>query len=252
MSKSNVFDILFLIGRPAAGKSEIIDFLKKSLPETRVESFHIGEFHEIDDFPMIWSWFEEDAILARSGHPRLHTFDDGYFTHNYLWNVLIERLELDYWKIAGDRSGNERPEDQATGTAIVEFARGAEHGGFAEAFSHFSPEMLERGAVMYIDVPFEESLRKNRKRYNPKRAHSILEHGLPDEKLHTLYGESDWEKFSGDDQEYLHIGETGAAGTRVPYAVFPNADDVTSGANPELGPRLSKVLGELWERYRRE
>lgn len=242
MSKNNVFDILFLIGRPAAGKSEIIDFLKKSPPETRVENFHIGEFHEIDDFPMIWSWFEEDAILARSGHPRLHTFDDGYFTQNYLWNVLIERLELDYWKIAGEGPGNE-----TAGTSIVEFARGAEHGGFAEAFSHFSAEMLERGAVMYIDVPFEESLRKNRKRYNPKKAHSILEHGLPDEKLHTLYGESDWEEFSGGDREFLHIGET-----RVPYAVFPNADDVTSGNNPELGSRLSRVLEELWNLYRRK
>ena len=238
MPENKVFDVLFLIGRPAAGKSEIIDFLKKSPLESRVENFHIGQFHEIDDFPMIWSWFEEDAILSRSGHPRLHTFDDGYFTQNYLWNVLIERLELDYWKIAG-----ERPEGTVDSTAIVEFARGTEHGGFTEAFSHFSSEMLGRGAVMYIDVPFEESLRKNRRRYNPAKAHSILEHGLPDDKLHTLYGESDWEEFSREDSEYLHVGDS-----RVPYAVFPNADDVTTGNNPELGPRLREVLGTLWER----
>ena len=69
------FDILFLVARPAAGKSEIIDYLKMTEKQERMSRFHIGEFVELDDFPMLWVWFEEDRILTELGHPRLHTDD---------------------------------------------------------------------------------------------------------------------------------------------------------------------------------
>lgn len=238
MDRANVFDVLFLIGRPAAGKSEIIDFLRKTDATERQHRFRIGEFTEFDDFPMIWSWFEEDRILHDLGKPRLHTDDKGYFTAEYLWNVLIRRLELDYRKAREDGAGFGSGE-----TAIVEFARGTEHGGFAEAFRNFTPEFLRRGAILYIDVPFEESLRKNRRRFNPKKPHSVLEHGLPDEKLEVLYGEVDWDTFTSGDSEYVDV-----QGVPVPYTVFPNADDVTTGPSPELGPRLEDTLSKLWQR----
>ena len=59
------FEILILLGRPASGKSEVIDHLKKTPVEERLARFHIGAFEEIDDFPMLWTWFEEDAILEK-------------------------------------------------------------------------------------------------------------------------------------------------------------------------------------------
>ena len=71
--EKNTFDIVLLIARPAAGKSEIIDHLKNTDLSTRIQQYHIGEFEEIDDFPMLWTWFEEDEILTRLGYPRLHT-----------------------------------------------------------------------------------------------------------------------------------------------------------------------------------
>ena len=234
----DVFNVLFLIGRPAAGKSEIIDFLKRTETEERRREFRIGDFTEFDDFPMIWTWFEEDHILTDLGKPRLHTDADGYFAHTYMWNVLIRRLELDYHKAVGDGADFGGKE-----TAIVEFARGTEHGGFAEAFSHFTPDFLNRGAILYIDVPFEESLRKNRRRFNPDKPHSILEHGLPDDKLSKLYGEVDWHGLTAGTDSCLEI-----QGVRVPYAVFPNEDDVTTGLSPELGPWLAETLTTLWER----
>jgi len=92
MDDQNTFDILLLIARPAAGKSEIIDYLKRTEPETRRQRFHIGRFGEIDDFPMLWTWFEEDAILAEMGRPRLHTTPDNYFKDHYLWDLLIRRI----------------------------------------------------------------------------------------------------------------------------------------------------------------
>ncbi len=236
---TETFKILFLIGRPAAGKSEIINFVKSLPAPERSTTCHIGDFREIDDFPMIWTWFEEDYILTRNGKPKLYTDKDGYFKFNYLWNLLIERLEMEYWKMEASSLTRRN-------TAVIEFARGRQHGGFSEAFSHFSEKLLQRAAVLYIDVSFEESLRKNRKRFNPDKPYSILEHALPDDKLKRLYGESDWPELSSADPDYLIL-----KGTRVPYIVFENKDDVTTKGGEALAGRLRRCLGELWEKYSR-
>ncbi len=131
-------------------------------------------------------------------------------------------------------------------TTLVEFSRGTEHGGYASAFSHLSPEILKRAAILYIDVCYEESLRKNRRRFNPNRPDSILEHGLPDAKLERLYRQVDWHEVSASDPRFLDI-----QGRKVPYVVFDNSDDVTSARGAQLGERLEEVLGMLWERYYR-
>ena len=231
------FKTLLLIARPAAGKSEVINYLKNTPVEDRIERFHIGSFTEIDDFPMLWAWFEEDALLARMGHPRLHTDSEGYFNQVYLWDVLIERIGLEYQKLMRDFTGD---------TVIIEFSRGAEHGGFQRAFSHLSDQILENLAILYIDVPWEESLRKNRQRFNPDRPDSILEHGLPDEKLEKLYKETDWSELTRNNPDFLTI-----KGYEVPYIVFDNSDDVTTGQGEALGDRLENLLQLLWSRYSR-
>jgi len=51
--EKKTFDFIILIGRPAAGKSEVIDYLKKIPLKERINRFHIGEFSEIDDFTII-------------------------------------------------------------------------------------------------------------------------------------------------------------------------------------------------------
>ena len=227
---------LLLVARPAAGKSEIIHYLKNTPVPDRIQRFHIGEFSEIDDFPMLWTWFEEDALLEKMGHPRLHTTPDGYFKHRYLWDLLIERIGLDYQKLMRDYTGD---------TVILEFSRGTEHGGFQSAFDHLSEEILEHLAIVYINVSWEESLRKNRQRFNPDRPDSILEHGLPDEKLEILYRETDWEAITHGHPEKINI-----KGFDVPYAVFDNEDDVTTAQGPALGKRLEETLARLWALYR--
>jgi hypothetical protein len=239
MKDQNTFDVLLLIARPAAGKSEIIDYLKRTEQETRRQRFHIGQFEEIDDFPMLWTWFEEDAILTKMGRPRLHTTADNLFKAHYLWDLLIRRICLEY-----DKRLRDNPDYHQQVTTILEFARGQEHGGFARAFEHVSGRVIQRAAILYIDVSYEESLRKNRKRFNPNRPDSILEHSLPDEKLERLYKESDWEQISAADPEFIAI-----QGLRVPYVVFENEDDVTTTRDEELGNRLAETLGRLWNLY---
>jgi hypothetical protein len=239
MKENALFDIILLIARPAAGKSEIIDYLKRQPPEARAQRFHVGQFDEIDDFPMLWAWFEQDALLEKMGHPRLHTDPEGYFIENYLWDLLIERIGLEYQKKLRDL-----PQAAGAFTTIIEFSRGAEHGGYRSAFAHLSRQILERAALLYVDVSWEESLRKNRKRANPDRPDSILEHSLPDAKLERLYKESDWEQVSRPDPHYLTI-----SGIQVPYVVFDNADDVTTQRGHALGLRLEQALQQLWALY---
>lgn len=239
MTDRQIFEILVLIARPAAGKSEVIDYLKNTPLQQRETRFHVGKLVEIDDFPMLWTWFEEDALLERMGHPRLHTDTDGYFVGEHLWHLLIERISLEYQKRQRDIRG--LAEEYTT---LIEFSRGSEHGGYRAAFEHLSREVVERMAVLYLDVPWEESLRKNRRRFNPDRPDSILEHGLPDDKLERLYRETDWQEVSAGDPAYLDI-----QGVKVPYAVFDNADDVTTARGDALGERLQQVSADLWQRY---
>jgi hypothetical protein len=238
--RKNTFAVLILVARPAAGKSEIIDYLQKTDLETRRARFHVGELDVMDDFPLLWAWFEEDDILSRMGKPRLHSDEDGYFKYPYLWHVLIERLSLEYGKRLRDH-----PNYHDRFTTIIEFSRGTEHGGYREAFPHLSEDILRRAAIVYINVSFTESLRKNRRRFNPDRPDSILEHALPDEKLERLYRQDDWKEFNTTDK-FVTV-----KGIRVPYVVFENEDDVTTARGEALGKRLEEVLERLWMLKRR-
>jgi hypothetical protein len=238
---TDIFDALLLLARPAAGKSEIMHYLKQTSPAARRERFHIGEIREVDDFPMLWTWFEEDDLLMQMGYPRLHSSPDGYFLGNHLWDLLIRRICQEYEKA-------KRDDDPAAPqvTTLVEFARGSEHGGWKSAFANLTPNLLKRAAILYIDVPYSESLRKNRRRYNPDRPDSVLQHGLADDKLERLYKDSDWSEVIAGQPEYLTI-----QGIQVPYVVFPNADDVTTPGGEPLGRRLEEKLGELWKKKQR-
>lgn len=233
----STFQTIILIGRPAAGKSEVIDFLKKTPLEERRRRFHVGEFHEIDDFPMLWAWFEEDAILEKvMKKPRMMTDADGYFLHDYQWHLLIERISLDYSKFLRDHEGDPDPP-----TAILEFSRGSEHGGFREAFQHLSEPILRTGVILYINVPYEESLYRNQRRFNPQRPDSILEHGLPDSKLERLYKDSDWEEISSADPSFIEI-----KGYKIPCAIFENEPEKTDDP-AKIAPHLEEVTARLWK-----
>ena len=244
--EKKTFEIIVLNGRPAAGKSEVIDYLKKIPVEERIERFHIGEFVEVDDFPFLWEDFEDDDILEEMGLPRLisnkefqykgKTYEGYVFKEKWYWNFLIKKINLHYTKLLRDDPDFYRNNK----TAILEFSRGSEHGGFKTAYDYLSEKILQKAVTLYIKVDFEESMRKNRRRYNPDKPDSILEHALEDIKMEMLYKGSDWEEFASN-PEYLQVKYF-----KVHYGVFDNMPEKTD--KPEvLGAHLEEVLTRLWQ-----
>jgi len=231
--------LLLLVGRPASGKSEIIDYLSRLEPEERRRRFHLGELEVVDDFPMLWSWFEEDQVLSELGKPRLHTTPDGYFLEPHLWDVLVRRVCLEHDKLRAADPGLE-----GRATVVLEFSRGSGHGGYARAFGHLSDPVAARACVLYVRVSFAESLRKNRRRFNPDRPHSILEHSLPDAKMERLYRDDDWAELAPEGAHTVMLN-----GHARPCASFENEDDVTTPGGEPLARRLEAALGRLWARW---
>jgi hypothetical protein len=180
---------------------------------------------------------EEDDILEELGQPRLHTDEKRNFKHNYLWNLLIRRICLEHSKFNRDN-----PDFQDENTIILEFSRGIQHGGYKGAFEHIDPEILSKMAIFFNDVSWSESLRKNRKRFNPDKPDSILEHGLTDQKLEFLYKKIDWKEITEDQSGYIEIKNI-----KVPFFVFDNEKDITSANDEVLGANLKTALGELWK-----
>ncbi|HUI08849.1 MAG TPA: hypothetical protein VL221_00910 [Bacteroidota bacterium] len=226
--------LLIITGRPAAGKSEVIDFLKKTPAGERRERFHIGEFEELDDFLYVWETFETDDILTRHGRERLWTDERYWFTDEFVWDLYLERINLEYRKkLARNGAYHE------TMTTIVEFARGGP-GAIAHALGCLHDEVLSRAAIVYIRVSYEESLRKNRRRARRGEEHSILYHSLPDEKMERYYRTNDWEDLEAADPSFVRVRDF-----RVPYAVFENEPEKTLDP-ASLGTELERVTRALW------
>ena len=236
----DTFDNIILIGRPAAGKSETIDYLKKAPDEERRKRFHIAPFEELDDFVYVWETFEIDDILARHGKERLLTTPDYYFKDPFVWNLFLERINLEYRKkLARD------PHYHDKHTTLVEFARGGEN-GFQEAFSYLHDDILKRAGIVYIRVSYEESCRKNRRRFRPDQADSILYHSLPDEKMEFYYKTNDWDRIAPEPQGFIQVRNF-----QVPYAVFQNEPEKTDDP-ARLGPALEDTFGRLWEQMKKK
>jgi hypothetical protein len=228
------FPILIITGRPAAGKSEVIDFLKNADPAERLRRFHIANFEEIDDFVYVWETFEVDDILTKHGRPRIWTDEKYWFKEDFIWNLYIERINLEYRKkLARD------PDYHARNTVLVEFARGGENGIY-EALSYLDEEIVRRARLIYIKVSYEESVRKNRRRARKGEEDSILYHSLPDEKMEFYYKINDWEKLSARDPRYIEV-----KGVKLPYAVFENEPEKTLDLKL-IGDELERVTAILW------
>ena len=231
---SSHFPILIITGRPAAGKSEVIDFLKKCDPVIRLEKFHIANFEELDDFVYVWETFELDDLMTRFKQPRIWSDEKYWFKDQYVWDLYMERMALDYKKkVLKDPAYHDKM------TTLVEFARGGEN-AIHHALTFHTDEMLRKASLMYIKVPYEESVRKNRKRARPGQEDSILYHSLPDEKMEFYYKTNDWEQLTAKDPKFIEV-----KGHKIPYCAFENMPEKTMDLTL-IAPELERVTKKLW------
>ncbi len=233
--KLDTFPVVILIGRPAAGKSEVIDYLKQLSDDERRARFHLAPLQEIDDFVWVWETFQDDDIRAKHGKPRLFTTPDYYFTDPFIWDFFIEKISLEFAKRLAREPGY-----LSNHTTLIEFARGGEN-AFTEALSYLSDEIVKRAVIVYIKVSFEESLRRNRKRGRKGQEDSILYHSLPDKKMEYYYKTNDWDKISRGEKD----GSIDIKGNTVPFAVFENEPEKTDDP-AKLAPALEDVFTKLW------
>ena len=230
-----VFDILLLLGRPASGKSEFIDFMKSCPISKRLRRYHIAEFRVVDDFPILWEKFKEDDLWENLGRPRLHsrpTEENYAVTDSTVWSFLIGKVNEQVLKL-GDEEKTPCPP-----TTIIEFARGGEH-GYRESLSRLSPILISRSAIIYFDVSFEESKRRNLTRFKVERKSEILTHSVPSNEMAETYRQDDWHELAPSER-----GTIDAGGFPVPYVTMSNEPE---SADPRvLESRYTSALDQLY------
>jgi hypothetical protein len=237
---ADIFRHLFVLGRPACGKSEFIDFLKHAPADMRRARLHVGRFEEVDDFPWLWEKFQEDVLWAKTGHGRQYT--EEYMPGNpgmapkgaRLFDWCMQKFNQ---AIGGEYLA--KPGFYRDSTLLIEFSRGGAN-GFGSALNMLDTEVLAPGALFYIKVSREESWRRNVARYQEKLRHSILAHMVPRETYDYFYDTNDWDELTGGKPS----GWIEIKGVTVPFASMNNEPEST---DPRvLEDRYAAALGELW------
>jgi hypothetical protein len=233
-----IFEHLFVLGRPAGGKSEFIDFMKKVSDQDRAAHFGIGRFEEVDDFPWLWEACLDDDARENRGEARVisERTPEGYnITRPKFRGSLVNRFND---TIATKYLAN--PAFYDGGTLLIEFARG-QPDGFRESLERFDPGILRRGAILYINVSFEESYRRNSARYKKGQEESTLFHKVPDRDMFGFFLHNDWDEMTGGRPD----GRIDLAGVSVPFVSMPNEPE--SSDPGVLRERYSQALGRLMD-----
>jgi len=236
------FDHILLLGRPASGKSEIIDALKKLSDSSRSEMFHLGKFEEVDDFVWIWEKFIEDDLWEETGFDRLYSHREG---NNYGLNEDKGQL-FDFMLVKMSREVEDRylsnPSFYDHGTLFLEFSRGGDF-GYTHSLPLLSDEILRRAAILYVEVSFEESVRRNNARYEEKKKHSVLAHKATDRVVNAFYRTNDWSDITGGHDE----GRIEVRGIEIPFVNVKNEPEIKDPAL--LANRYQPRLRKLFEMY---
>jgi len=232
------FNNLFILGRPAAGKSELIDFLKRMSIAERAERFHIGKFEEVDDFPWLWEVYLEDNEREKRGAERLFTEDTPVGLSLKCQTFRSDNQEK-FNEVIGEKYLS-RPEFYEDGTLLIEFARGKAD-GFRVSLERTDRRILEDAAILYIDVSFAESCRRNDARFEEAQKNSVLFHKVPDKDMYEYFIENDWSDMTGG----LHHGFIQIKETAIPFVTMLNEPESTDPT--VLNERYGNALEILWD-----
>lgn len=236
------FEHLFVFGRPAGGKSEFIDFMKNCESAKRLNQFHIAPFDIIDDYLFIKEIAEHEDILEKLSFPvkrMMERTSDGIaVSDDIFWsyapikmNMVLEQKYLPNQKFYDEK------------TLLIEFSRGTDLWSYQKTLSELKPEGLKHGAIIYVKVTFEESLRRNEARYQEKLKHSILAHKCPEKIMYKYYKNDDWGKIT----ENKSSGFLKMNGIEIPFVTMENEPEEKDLTKIEKRYKTAlDILHELW------
>lgn len=218
---TKIFRNLLILGRPASGKSEFIDFMKNVQDAARAAQYGIGKFQELDDFPWIWDKFMEDNLWEAAGYPRRYSTpgnNPGLAKEGGpLFDFCMAKFNQEYRQRFATNDAFYRDS-----TLLLEFARGGER-AYEKALGQLDPIILDQAAILFILVSYEESRRRNEARYQEKLQHSILAHKVPDHTMQNFYQTHDWfELTGGRESGTLTVGVK-----KVPFVTMANEPELT-------------------------
>lgn len=231
------FKTLILLGRPASGKSEFVDFMKKLPVGRRLEEFHVAPFQELDDFVWLWEKFTEDDLWEKSGQ-RLFSKREG---HGY---VLTEASVLDYCLARFHFEFVKLPKNEKR-TTFIEFSRGKGDGGYSHALNRLSDEILKDAAVLFFYTSYEEACRRNEARYQEKLKHTVLAHKVPDEDMIRFGKEIDWAEITDN----APSGCLKMRNFKLPFVTMNNEPEYKVTETEKLTERYGSALQQLMSLY---
>jgi len=157
---------VFLLGRPGCGKSEVWRNLKEFFEKENIAH----SFSRVDDFPILNSWKEED--FKRNIFTHFKPTPDGGFKviDEDVWDELLRRLNEKIKKIDVD-------------ILAIEFARK----NYTTSLKIFSPEVISKSIIVYIDAPFEVCWKRNMERVKRMREHGIDAHFVSKKEMKETY-----------------------------------------------------------------
>ena len=203
-----------------------------------------------------------DAARARVGLPK-----------------ALEKLPHRVWKAAARAVESEArreldllnattAQDRTGKTIVIEAARGGAHGaafpltpprGYAYSLGAFSPQILERASILYVQVTPEQSRHKNIERGRPDGQGSILFHAVPMEVMLGEYGCDDmgWLVSQSDVADTVRVEKLVAADGHykletyhLPVAVFDNRADLTTFVRADRASWAAADVAKLHEGLR--
>jgi thymidylate kinase len=232
------FDVLLLLGRPASGKSEFIEFMTQLSSDHRSREFFLAPLQIVDDFPILWELFQQDDVWEAVGRGRLVSkrCQENYAVRDdSVWGFLIEQINRRALSCLQTPTPGKK-------TLLIEFSRGGFR-GYRDALENLTPDILRRAAALYISVSFEESWRRNVARYDARRRDGILTHSVPREEMERTYGTDDWRSLTSGDTGTIQVRDID-----LPYVTMNNEPESQDPA--VLAERYRAALAPLYALWR--
>ena len=233
------FKNIILTGRAGSGKSELTHYLKSLSKEERIAKFHIGNFVELDDHPMLWNLGVTEDIWEQLGRKRQFTQNVGYAYNNAVpYDFFFKFLDLKLNRTIVEKYLS-NPEFYDDNTLFIEFARGSST-GFRQTLNSLDVDILKETAIFFINNSYEESVRRNNARYEESKKNSILGHKVPDDFMENYYKINDWAEITeGKEYGYININ-----GVQVPFITVWNEPETNDLRVTE--ERFAEPLKRLW------